>query len=140
MPSPEQVARVASEWVEKAEHDFQAAVWLLELGQAAPTDVVCFHAQQCVERYSKSLMVLAQLPVPKTHDIEKVLALMPEGGQLSLTPAEMRALTGYAAEMRYPGHAPVSLEEAQRAVELARRVRAQARDILPEKALEPERD
>jgi HEPN domain-containing protein len=49
MPSPDQVARVLAEWVEKAEHDLQASTSLLELGDEAPTDVICFHAQQCRE-------------------------------------------------------------------------------------------
>ena len=139
MPSPEQVARVVAEWVEKAEHDLQAAEYLCRLGEAAPPDVVCFHAQQSVEKYLKSLLVLAQVPVPKTHDIEKVRALIPDSVRISLMPAEMRELTGYAAQMRYPGYASVSFEEAQAAVELARRVRGEVRGTLPDDALKPGR-
>ena len=55
-----------------------AAVYLLGLGVVAPTDIICFHAQQCVEKYLKSILVLHQIPVPKTHDIEKVLNSFPK--------------------------------------------------------------
>ena len=34
------------------------AVHTLKLGADGPTDTVCFHAQQCIEKYLKALLVL----------------------------------------------------------------------------------
>ncbi len=72
MPSREHVLRVIMEWVKKAEQDMQAAVQLLSLGNVSPIEVVCFHSQQCIEKFLKSVLVLYQIPVPKIHDIEKI--------------------------------------------------------------------
>jgi hypothetical protein len=59
MPDPEKVATVVSEWVAKAENDLKTA-YILRLAKGGPTDTVCFHAQQVVEKYLKAL--LTQLP------------------------------------------------------------------------------
>jgi uncharacterized protein len=41
-------------------------------------DGVCFHCQQCAEKYLKALMEELGLPVPKTHDLDLLLrALLP---------------------------------------------------------------
>lgn len=37
-------------WADKAEDDYKVAKILLDLGVDA-YDIVCFHAQQCVEKY-----------------------------------------------------------------------------------------
>ena len=56
---------VLREWVEKAENDLTAACQILKLGKFAPMDTVCFHAQQCVEKYLKSILVYHGIPVKK---------------------------------------------------------------------------
>jgi HEPN domain-containing protein len=44
-------------WIEKAESDYKAFQKLLEMGEDCPFDTVCFHAQQCVEKYIKARLV-----------------------------------------------------------------------------------
>ncbi|MDP2983006.1 MAG: HEPN domain-containing protein [Candidatus Latescibacter sp.] len=131
MPSREQVLRVVREWVKKAEQDMQAAVHMLSLGVVATTDIVCFHAQQCIEKYLKSVLVLNQIPVPKTHDIEQILSLIPDSDRFPMTTSEMRTMTAYAVDTRYPASEEISLEDARKAVALAERIRNAVREILP---------
>ena len=50
MPEVEQVTAVVREWLDKAENDLKNAAHTLEMGEACPTDTVCFHAQQCAEK------------------------------------------------------------------------------------------
>jgi HEPN domain-containing protein len=126
---------VAAEWVAKAENDLKNAGHTLKLGKDCPTDTVCFHAQQCVEKYMKALLVIRGIAFPKTHDLEEIAALTPADHRLEMAPADRRKLTAYAAGARYPGWAPIALAEARQAVRLARRARAQARKLLPEEAL-----
>src|ERR1700722_9539850 len=62
-------------WVRKAEADYVLAV------QASQSDVpvhdgVCFHCQQCVEKYLKGLMDELGLHVPKTHVLVLLLATL----------------------------------------------------------------
>jgi len=111
-----------------AENDLKNAAHTLKLGADCPTDTVCFHAQQCVEKYLKAFLVVLEVAFPKTHDIETLVGLMPKHAGVSLTIEQQRRLTDYATVMRYPGpYKPVTLSEAKEAVRLARRVR---REIL----------
>ena len=128
-------AIVAHEWVAKADSDLRAAVYLLEPRPEQPTDAVCFHAQQCAEKYVKALLVLRGVDFPKTHDIEKLSALLPAPLRPKLTPEEQQRLTGYAIAARYPGAGEIPNGEARRAVAMARRVRKEIRRALPSQIL-----
>lgn len=115
----------------KAENDLKNAGHTLKLGTKCPTDTVCFHAQQ----YMKALLVSEGVDFPKSHDLGKLTALLPVRARLSLTSQEQGKLSEYAAGPRYPGWGPISLAEARHAVALARRVRREARGLLPREAL-----
>ncbi len=100
-------------------------------GWTAPTDTVCFHAQQCVEKYLKALLVLEEIDFPRTHDLEKLVSLLPARARAGLSNEEQAKLTEYAAAARYPGWGEIPLAEARRAVAIARRVRREIRRLLP---------
>lgn len=137
MTDPQRAIRVAREWILKAENDLKTASHVLSLGEDAPTDTICFHCQQAVEKYLKALLVTRGIWFPKTHDIERLVRLLPAGDRPHLSTEEQAALTDYATQTRYPGnYEPISLEEAQMAVELAWRVRNQIRKRLPPELLE----
>ena len=125
------VMAVVREWVTKAESDLRAAAYLLEPRTERPTEAVCFHAQQCAEKYVKALLVFRGSDFPKTHDLEKLTALLPAALRPRLTVEEQRRFFGYATAARYPGSGEISLAEAERAVALARRVRREIRRMLP---------
>lgn len=136
MPERDKAAIVAQEWISKAENDLKNATHTLKLGIDCPTDTVCFHAQQCVEKYVKAFLVALEIAFPRTHDIETLVGLMPRHARVSLTVEQQRRLTEYATVMRYPGpYEPVTLTEAREAVKLARRVRREIRKCLEGKPL-----
>jgi len=136
MPNREQINRVAGEWAEKAENDLKNAGHTLKLGTACPTDTVCFHVQQCVEKYLKALLVTRGIDFPRTHDIEDLMASVPADCRPKLTLSEQGLLTDYATATRYPGdYEPISLPEARAAVALARQVRKQIRKLLPRESI-----
>ncbi|HSN74473.1 MAG TPA: HEPN domain-containing protein [Anaerolineae bacterium] len=122
---------VVSQWVEKAESDFKSAAFLLQLKHTCPTDSVCFHVQQCIEKYVKALLVLTGVDFGRTHHISMLIELLPEESRPSLTAEEQERLTDYAVTTRYPGdYDPITLAEARQAVQLARRARRQMRQRL----------
>jgi len=124
----DQRASVVREWV--------AAIHLLKLRASAPTDIVGFHAQQCVEKYLQALLVWHGLGFPKMHNLVRLFELLPAGFHPEMTPAERMRLTDFATATRYPGDSePITLAEARRAVALARRVRREWRRWLPRAAL-----
>ena len=129
---------VVAQWVEKAENDLTTAVFTLKLGRDSPTDIVCFHAQQCVEKYLKGLLIFYSIDFPKTHNIAAILLLMPPAIRLDISPHDQERLTDYATVTRYPGdYDPITLTETRHAVSVARRVRRHARRLLPKSTLRP---
>jgi HEPN domain-containing protein len=99
----EAVLEVVAQWVLKAESDLKTAALLLRVRRDSPTDIVCFHVQQCVEKYLKAMLVLNAIEFPRTHQISLLLALVPAQVRPVLTPQEQDRLTEYAVTTRYPG-------------------------------------
>lgn len=64
------------EWVEKAEGDFATARRELRVRQAPNYDAVCFHAQQCAEKYLKACLQEADIPFGRTHNLLALLGLL----------------------------------------------------------------
>ena len=106
------------------------------MGKDCPTDTVCFHAQQCAEKYLKALLVWKGIPFPKTHDLSSLIAFLPKDLQNLLTEEEQELLTEYATVTRYPGgYEDITLSETRSAVRVARRIRKNIRALLPKKML-----
>lgn len=130
-PSP-QARDVARQWMEKAEHDLKTAKHTLTLTTDCPYDTVCFHAQQCAEKYLKALLTERGIPFQKTHDLTELLPLAPKDARLDVFAEEVAELTPYAIETRYPGDwDPQTREDAERAVALAHRIRQAVQELLP---------
>ncbi len=111
------------EMAEKAERDWQMAQWL----QQAPTpfyDGVCFHAQQCAEKYLKAFLEEHNLMFPRTHELTELLDL--SGGLLpELEPLrpQLQKLSQYAVITRYRGFWATQ-QDADEALRTAEQVRA----------------
>lgn len=128
------------EWIIKAENDLKNASFTIKLGDDCPTDTVCFHAQQCVEKYLKALLVWKGISFPKTHNLSSLISLVPYRMPVLLSDTEQELLTEYATVTRYPGDMEeISLGEARKAVRLARKVKKAIRLLLPKEALPPMR-
>jgi HEPN domain-containing protein len=93
-------------------------------------DGVCFHCQQCAEKYFKGLMEEIGLNIVKTHDLEIILnALLPHHSELRSRRRGLLFLTDFAVDTRYPG-SNASKRQAKAALRWAERVRASARNLL----------
>nr|VFK19319.1 MAG: HEPN domain-containing protein [Candidatus Kentron sp. LFY] len=132
MPTRKEILMVVKEWVEKAEDDYRAAVHLLSMADGPiPYTIICFHAQQCVEKYLKAILVDHSLPVPKTHDIEEIIRLLPISLPFNPTIAQMRYLTSFAVDFRYPGGDITRKADTDEIVAITEAFRASARTVLP---------
>ena len=124
------------QWVIKADSDLKAAEHLLTLKGDCPTEIVCFHAQQGVEKYLKALLMLLDVDFPKSHDLGELLKLLPQDKNIPLTIHEAEELTDYAVSARYPDDVePLSLSEATQANEIAKRVSSAISAYLPREVL-----
>jgi|SRR3990172_2065961 len=132
MSEPRDPGDTVAQWLERAEHDLRNAEHTLTLEENCPFDTVCFHAQQCAEKYLKALLVSLSVDFPKTHDLVVLLRLVKATGLVGLEASDVQLLNRYTVEARYPGDwEPITRAEAEHAVATARRVRAVVRSCLP---------
>jgi HEPN domain-containing protein len=124
MNAPPDFAAVAAAWLAKADEDLAAARFLLTMGNECPAAVVCFHAQQSVEKTLKSLLVRHGVEVPRIHDLRRLRELLPAAAAEILSVDEADILTEFAISSRYPGdYEPILVDDARALVDLAARVR-----------------
>jgi HEPN domain-containing protein len=121
--------RVTAAWIKKAEADFAAAK---QLGRRRDPlhDIVCFHCQQCAEKYLKALLEERGQRVPRTHLLVSLLPLLaPHYPSLRSLRAGLDFLTRFAVDTRYPGD-QASKRQAQAALRWVDKVRKVVRTLL----------
>jgi HEPN domain-containing protein len=115
---------VTEEWVIKAESDFDQANLAMYAVEVPIRDGVCYHCQQCAEKYFKAFLTENLVEFPRAHPLvpllEKCLPFDPAFGDLR---ADAAALEGYAVSARYPG-TKITDEMAEAALASAKKVRA----------------
>jgi HEPN domain-containing protein len=122
--------------VQKAEEDLVLAEHGLALRENCPFDLICYHAQQCAEKYLKALLTSQALRVPRTHDLRFLVRQLPADLKLDIELDHVITLNRYSIETRYPENwDDIERPEAERAVALARAVRDAVRLTLPAAAL-----
>lgn len=119
--------RETHEWIAKADGDFYDSQRGVRVRKNPNYDGVCFHAQQCIEKYFKGRMVEAGIAFPKTHDLVRLLDLLSKTEpSWEMWRPDLDVLTDYAVSFRYPEES-ATLEEAKRAFKICRTLRAQIR-------------
>ena len=99
-------------------------------GKVVLHDAVCFHCQQCAEKYLKGLLVELGLAVPKTHDLVRLLTvLLLHFPSLRPLRRGLQFLTNFAVVTRYPG-GKAEKRQAVAALRWAERVRTAVRTLL----------
>lgn len=123
---------VVHNWLHKAENDLKTAQDELQTPDPA-TDMVCFHTQQCVEKYLKAYLTQARRSFRRTHDIAELIEsakqVEPEFEVLYGLRADH--LTIYGVDIRYPDefYMPTP-DEARQALHIALAVREWILDRL----------
>ena len=120
----------ASEWIAKAEGDCVVAFREYRARRNPNYDDVCFHAQQCIEKYLKAALVSKGRTVRRIHDLTVLLKDCAQDFPLwTLLSRDVDMLSQYAVLFRYPGETATK-ERARRSVEAMRRCREEIRDGL----------
>jgi HEPN domain-containing protein len=116
------------EWISKAEGDYNDVLRGIRARKNPNYDSVCFHAEQCIEKYLKARLIEAGLSFPKTHDLAKILDLAVPLEPVWETWREyMNLLTSFAVEYRYPGESATK-DDANRAYHFCRKIRDAMRE------------
>ena len=89
------------EWIQKAEGDFVTASREARARRAPNYDAVCFHAQQCAEKYLKALLQEANISFGKTHNLVTLLdLLLPIEPSWEILRQDLQVLNGFAVYVR----------------------------------------
>lgn len=121
---------ITAEWVVKAEADYRAANHLMAMETPA-YDIVCFHAQQCVENYLKALLQDRDISFPRTHDLVQLMRLLtPAVDALDRYRSALIELSTSAVSVRYPGYF-ASEDLAKQVLDIAKEVSEICRSLLP---------
>ena len=93
-------------------------------------NIVCFHAQQCVEKYLKAWLQEANIPFSRTHDLKELLELIvPSVPVWQVWESDFSLLSRHAVATRYPG-ASATADDAESAVGICDEVRRAVRERL----------
>lgn len=121
---------ITAEWVAKAEADFATMQRESRVRKNPNYDAVCFHGQQCAEKYIKARLCEAGISFGKVHDLvallEQVLTIQPGWEKFR---EDLAYLSDFAVSARYPGET-ADKNTAQDARKRCSRFRKAARLIL----------
>ena len=120
---------VTLEWIELAEEDYAIAK-LIQREQLAMLNGMCFHAQQCVEKYLKAWLQEMNIPIPRTHNLEELLNLiLPTIPTWRAWKVEISKLSKHAVETRYVGQSPTA-EDVDQVMQTCEMIRQEVRAEL----------
>jgi HEPN domain-containing protein len=93
-----------AEWVAKAEGDFLTAGRELRARKSPNYDAVCFHAQQCAEKYLKAVLQENNKQIPKIHNLIELMLLYEEiDSNFEILRADLVIMERFSVRTRYPG-------------------------------------
>jgi len=121
---------ITCEWIDKAEGDFATMERESRARNNPNYDSVCFHAQQCAEKYLKATLEEAGTQFGKVHDLlallNQVVGIEP---MWEIYRVDLAFLSDFAVSFRYPGES-ADRESALDARRRCREFRAVARKSL----------
>ncbi|MHC4324287.1 MAG: HEPN domain-containing protein [Planctomycetota bacterium] len=121
---------MTTEWIAKAEGDFAVMERECLVTENPNYDGICFHAQQCAEKYLKARLCEAGMSFGKIHDLVVLLDQL-----LEVEPSwenfreDLAYLSDFSVTFRYPGESA----DAKSAIDAqcrCRRIRIAARRAI----------
>ena len=118
------------EWTTKAEGDFATAGRELRVRKSPNYDAVCFHCQQCAEKYLKAFLQEHNKQIPKIHNLMELMLLCEEiDNSFEMMRTDLVSVERFSVQVRYPGEI-AEKEDAKSAYAAVGIVRALVRQKL----------
>ncbi len=110
---------LAKEWTTKAQNDLKTAEIIYR--EKGPSDTLCFHCHQTIEKYLKAYLVFKEIRFEKIHHLWQLAKLCAAADKEFLKfEEELKTLDAYYIESRYPPEIKVySREDCKRVLNLA---------------------
>ena len=112
-------------WILKAESDLKTGKDEM-LTEEPATDTICFHMQQCAEKYLKAFLIFNGREIHKTHNLAEIIqdCIELDSDFKKLLEFKAHTLTDFGVEFRYPSEVLFpSLEETKEAIMIAEKVK-----------------
>jgi len=115
-------SKLAKEWIIKAQNDLEGAEIIYR--EKGPSDLLCFHCHQTIEKYLKAFLVLKDIHFEKIHHLWDLAKLCAKNDKNFLDiEEELKTLDAYYIESRYPPETRVySPKECQDILNIARKL------------------
>ena len=121
---------MTTEWIAKAEGDFAVMERECVVKENPNYDGICFHAQQCAEKYLKARLCEAGISFGKIHDLVVLLdQLLEMEPSWEIFREDLAYLSDFAVTFRYPGES-ADAESAIDAQCRCRRIRIAIRKAI----------
>jgi HEPN domain-containing protein len=121
----------ATRWFKIADEDMALAEHAATTMHPTPDELICFHCQQCVEKYLKGFLVFHGEEPPKIHDLERVEKLCEAvDTSFSLLVTKATILSQYGVMPRYPNELQISADDVKIALCYAKDIRQFVRERL----------
>lgn len=129
VPSPDEVVE-ARRWLGEAEEEL-VVVEVLLADKRSPVRAACFHAHLAAEKALKALVIFRAVTLPKSHDLARLLQLLPPADASKLVKGDLARLSPWTIEGRYPADlTDPSDDEVRSLAEAAQRVVQTTRSLL----------
>ena len=125
-----------SKWLKKAKNDLRAVQQIMSESDY-PTDIVCFHSQQAIEKSLKAILIYRDIEFKRSHDLIYLLNLSELSAETKQKYiATFLDINYYAVNARYPGEEDdPTIAETELAFQIARDVFDLSERIIYEKVL-----
>lgn len=125
------------EWIQRAEDEFSVAKMIWQ-GKNPIYRIICFYAQQCVEKYLKAWLQELNVPFTRKHNLKELLnMIVPFIPSCSSWEADLSNLSKHVVDTHYPSDSATAndAEHAMQTCEMVRQaVRAQLKLSIKENA------
>ncbi|MBW8050431.1 MAG: HEPN domain-containing protein [Cytophagales bacterium] len=115
--------QLVDEWFFIANSDLESAIFLKNM-HPAPLEIICFHCQQCAEKYLKGYLVHNEIKIKKTHDLIRINQKCNNINiDFKKIQKECIRLTKYGADIRYPTHLDITMPDMELAIKDATKIK-----------------
>ena len=90
-------------WIKMADEDLRLAEVALSVPDEALHAGICFHSQQCIEKYIKSLVSLSSHPFSKSSRYRRIDRAASTGAEASVSPRRTGTVFRLCNGMPVPG-------------------------------------
>ncbi|MDE0084552.1 MAG: HEPN domain-containing protein, partial [Candidatus Poribacteria bacterium] len=123
------ILTITLEWVERAEDEFSVAKMIWQ-GKNPIYRIICFYAQQCVEKYLKAWIQNSNVPFTRKHNLKELLDLIvPFIPSWSTWESDLSNLSRHVVDTHFPSDSATA-NDAMHAMQTCKMVRQAVREQL----------